>query len=100
MLTVILTGATAVADITPFINDFPSTTISVVFIIMRSRLNDKVEHLEHSAKYAAHEKLEKTKQIRMQRARDAQQRALAGRQQAMNASIAAANDNSRLSEAA
>ena len=100
LMQIVVTGGTVVADLTPIINDLPSTTVAVIFIIMRSRLNDQVEHLEHAAKYAAHAKHEKTHQVRLQRAKEAQQRANAARQQAMATSIAAANDNQRVSEAA
>ena len=95
----VLTMGTAMTDFTPFINDLPSTTFAVTFIIIRTRINDTAEHQKNAAKYAHQEKQKAEQQEKERRAQIAIQNADAGRQQAMAISLAA-NDNQRLSEVA
>ena len=80
--------------IVPVLNDFPIILGTTIYVIVRSRLNDKIEQTNAAAKKAAQAKQEEMREQLEINARAAQQRAEMVREQALAASIQAANDNS------
>jgi hypothetical protein len=75
-------------DLFPFLDHLPATTASVVAIILKSRMNDRVEHHARLKHAVATEKRAKEQEIKVQASQRAQQNAEQDRARAMQASLA------------
>ncbi len=76
----LVTMGMGMIDLIPLINDFPTTTGAVIFIIITSRIGDKAEQLKNTKRniVAAQKRQEQLRREKLQK--EAAQRALQSRQ--------------------